>query len=114
MGWMDGDIVDEECFVGHSEDKYSGDDAAAFGDDHLLGTDDFRVVVGHRARKSPDAVDVMLVRGVDELRNGWCVGCAGRSEHVSCRLVRHGGSPGRVTKGRGSPATCRSRQKLPP
>src|SRR5215475_16048510 len=101
MGRMNGDIADEEPFVRYREDKYSGDGAAAFGDGHLLGADYLRVVLGHRTRKSPDAVHVMLVRGVDEPRNGRRVGGAGRSDYVSSRLVRHRGSPRRVVKRRG-------------
>lgn len=50
-----------------AQNDEADDLAAAQSDDHLVGSNDVRVVVGHRSRPRADAVDVVAVGRPDQL-----------------------------------------------
>src|SRR5918999_2279148 len=66
MGGINCDVVNEKSFVVNGEDDYPHDGSAAFGDGYSTIGDDLCVIVGHRARQHPDALDVVPVRGVNK------------------------------------------------
>src|SRR5215216_1377951 len=67
MRRLDGDVVDEEPLVVYSEDDQPDDLAVALGDGHLVRTNGLGVVVGHRSRRTAEALDVALVGVPNEL-----------------------------------------------
>jgi hypothetical protein len=95
---MHGDVVDQESLVGDGEDDDPDDGAVALGDGHLVVADDRGVVVGHRSRQHPDALDVVPVRGVDERGDGHDVRPGGRPQRRP-RLVGRGAGHVRLRAG---------------
>src|SRR5215204_4360605 len=65
IGGIDSDVVDKQSFNVNGEDYYPHDGSVAFGDGYSLIGDDLCVIVGHRARQHPEALDVVAVGGVN-------------------------------------------------
>src|SRR5215208_266806 len=65
IGGIDSDVVDKQSFIVNGEDYYPHDGSVAFGDGYSLIGDDLCVIVGHRARQHPEALDVVAVGGVN-------------------------------------------------
>ena len=72
------DVVDEKAFVSNGEDEYSHDRSVALCDRYSMVADDTCVIVGHRARQYPDALDVVSVGGVNKGSHFQNVGLVGR------------------------------------
>ena len=60
IGGIDSDVVYENSFMVNGEDYYPHDGSVAFGDAYSLIGDDLCVIVGHRARQHPEALDVVV------------------------------------------------------
>jgi hypothetical protein len=88
MGGVNGDVVDQEPFVGDGEDDHPRDGAVALGDGDLPGADDLLVVVGHRAGRPPETLDVVAVRGVNELRHVRRIRSGRRPKPIAAWAIR--------------------------
>jgi hypothetical protein len=72
------DVVDEKAFVFNGEDEYSHDRSVALCDRYSMVAYDICVIVGHRPRHYPDALDVVSVGGVNKGSHFRNVGLVGR------------------------------------
>ena len=78
LGRMDRDVLEDESFVGNVEHEDPHDVSVAFSEVYIRSADHAVVIIGHRSREHSDALDIVSVRGVDEIR-------------YSFRIIRVGG-----------------------
>jgi Domain of unknown function (DUF305) len=78
-GRVHGDVVDQEALVGDPEHEHPDESTILVGHDDVRGADDIRVVLPHRAGLHADALDVVPVRGIDQIGHRRRIGRYGRA-----------------------------------
>jgi len=59
------DVVDEDSFILDFEDDYPYNGRPLLDDGYMSVSDDFRVVLLHRARGESDALDIVFIGRID-------------------------------------------------
>ena len=69
IGGVNSDVFNQKSFIADGKDDYPHDGFIALGDRYPTATDELGVILGHRAGQRPDALNVVLVRVVNQLRH---------------------------------------------
>ncbi|MDQ3661110.1 MAG: hypothetical protein M3454_08665 [Actinomycetota bacterium] len=78
---MNGDVIDEETFVRNAQHEHSNRAPVPLCNCDAMVANDLGIVLGHGAGQDTDALDVVIIRGFDQLGNlRASLAVAGRSE----------------------------------